>query len=154
MKLKLILSALTILVILSGCAGLPFGQGPAATTTPNTTADTSLQREKKQQQLLAAADQIADRLREGELTRLQAADALNRQRLKIVGANPIDDEVFARYRELIAKVQAGRLSQTDLRQRLKQKLDSLNAQPWQTRQSTPPLFTHFLLKTIYGQTAR
>ena len=57
-------------------------------------------------------------------------------------------------RELIAKVQAGRLSQTDLRQRLKQKLDSLNAQPWQTRQSTPPLFTHFLLKTIYGQTAR
>lgn len=130
------------------------GQGPAATTTPNTTADTSLQSEKKQQQLLAAADQIADRLREGELTRLQAADALNRQRLKIVGANPIDDEVFARYRELIAKVQAGRLSQTDLRQRLKQKLDSLNAQPWQTRQSTPPLFTHFLLKTIYGQTAR
>jgi len=104
--------------------------------------------------LLAAADQIADRLREGELTRLQAAEALNQQRLKIVGANPIDDEVFARYRELIAKVQAGRLSQTDLRQRLKQKLDSVNAQPWQTRQSTPPLFTHFLLKTIYGQTAR
>ena len=154
MKLKLILSALTILVILSGCAGLPFGQGPSSMTTPNTTTDTSLQREQKQQQLLAAADQIADRLREGELTRLQAAEALNQQRLKIVGANPIDDEVFARYHELIAKVQAGRLSQTDLRQRLKQKLDSVNAQPWQTRQSTPPLFTHFLLKTIYGQTAR
>lgn len=154
MKPRVVLSTLTILVILSGCAGLPFGQGSLSTTTPNATTDTSLQREKKQQQLLAAADQIADRLREGELTRLQAADALNRQRLKIVGANPIDDEVFARYRELIAKVQAGRLSQTDLRQRLKQKLDSLNAQPWQTRQSTPPLFTHFLLKTIYGQTAR
>lgn len=154
MKLSSLGTLLAFLLILSGCAGLPFGQGPAATTTPNATTDTSLQREKKQQQLLAAADQIADRLREGELTRLQAADALNRQRLKIVGANPIDDEVFARYRELIAKVQAGRLSQTDLRQRLKQKLDSLNAQPWQTRQSTPPLFTHFLLKTIYGQTAR
>ena len=154
MKLSSIGTLLAFLLILSGCAGLPFGQGALSTTTPNTTTDTPLQREQKQQQLLAAADQIADRLREGELTRLQAAEALNQQRLKIVGANPIDDEVFARYRELIAKVQAGRLSQTDLRQRLKQKLNSVNAQPWQTRQSTPPLFTHFLLKTIYGQTAR
>ncbi|MBP9527797.1 MAG: hypothetical protein KBE25_00875 [Laribacter sp.] len=100
---------------LGACAGL--NSSPAVPVIANTPVlqQPASQAASMQQAFLDEANAIADRVRAGKLTRLEAADALNRERLRLFGPNAIDDAVFTVYRQETAKLERGMTTQADLR---------------------------------------
>lgn len=107
--------------------------------------------EKLQAELLAASDRISQRVAAGELNRLEAVDELNLARLDLVGENNLDNEVFRFYRDLTAQVQQGTLSAASLRSQMQMKLQQIRESRRVHYQNQPPVFTNFLLQTIYQQ---
>lgn len=106
----------------------------------------------EEEQLLAEAGALASQVGNGQLTRLQAADRLDRKRQALVGRNAIDDAVFKVYREQTVRLQRGQIAQADLRARLIRELDRAR-RDWNA--ISPPLrpnaaFTRFLIR-IYDQ---
>jgi flagellar motor component MotA len=63
--------------------------------------------------LLKEANRLADKVKNGGMSRVAAADQLNVYRLRLVGANQVDDNCFAMYRYLAVQRDAGQLSQEE-----------------------------------------
>lgn len=148
---KGMIGALACSVLLSGCAGMDISlpkilKAPAPTTSAPTVDAKGIQLE-----LFEASRELTNRVLNGELNRLQAVDELNLLRLDLVGENNIDHEVFTLYRELTKNVHFGKMKQADLRQVLQHRLDSIRASGRVNHQAMPPIFTNFLLETIYQQ---
>lgn len=96
------------------------------------------------------AHRLADRVARGELTRLQAADALNQYRLRLVGANRVDDSTFAAYRHLVQQRDQGLLSAEDSQARMAARLQFWQRRwPRLPRRPADPAFTNFLMQ-LYG----
>lgn len=100
--------------------------------------------------LLKEANRLADKVKNGGMTRVAAADQLNVYRLRLVGANPVDDNCFAMYRYLAVQRDAGQLSQEESQSRMEMRLREW-LRRWPKMQPKPPqpVFTNFLLK-LYG----
>jgi hypothetical protein len=77
-------------------------------------------------------------------------DQLNVYRLRLVGANQVDDNCFAMYRYLAVQRDAGQLSQKESQSRMEMRLREW-LRRWPKMQPKPPqpVFTNFLLK-LYG----
>jgi len=100
--------------------------------------------------MLSEANRMAERVKAGELTRVQAADQLNAYRLRNVGHNPVDDDVFATYRQITVQREANQISQEESQARMDAKLrDTLRRWPKLKAKPANPAFTNFLLK-VYG----
>ncbi|WP_242673557.1 hypothetical protein [Aquitalea sp. USM4] len=100
--------------------------------------------------LLKEANRLADKVKNGGMTRVAAADQLNAYRLRLVGANQVDDNCFAMYRYLAVQRDAGQLSQEESQSRMEMRLREW-LRRWPKMQPKPPqpVFTNFLLK-LYG----
>jgi hypothetical protein len=123
-KFEPIVLVLFVLAMLTGCGATrpPLPAAPANGTAVIT---------GKGSQLLAEANLLADKVKHGEITRLAAADQLNRVRLRLVGANRVDDAVFASYRSLVRRRDEGAITQPVFQEKMKQTL-----QMWQRRWPT------------------
>ena len=118
---------------------------PAKSRPPGTPAVNG-----KTDALLREANRLADKVKSGELTRLAAADQLGAFRLKVVGANPVDDNTFAMYRYLTVEREAGRIDQDTFRAKMDERLrEWMRRWPKLNPKPAEPAFTNFLLK-LYG----
>jgi hypothetical protein len=133
------------LMLLSGCGTMK--QWPA----PVESAHGSVApRPDKTRILFDEANQLADQVKNGELTRLQAADRLNQLRLRLVGPNKVDDATFATYRYLAAQRDAGAITSQASQSRMEMTLrDWQQRWPLLARHPADPAFTNFLLQ-LYG----
>lgn len=146
--MRLILVGMLVLS-LTGCGMLKFKTPPAPVETLTQTDAAKTLAQQQQSELLTEANTLADRLRTGELTRLEVVDGLNAKRLAIAGANAMDDEIFRLYRGLTAKVQEGTLTQSQLRAQMIKRLEQARTRYTRTKPAYIPVFTNFLMQ-IYG----
>lgn len=137
-------------VLLSGCSLLQQAPAPQSGMRPAHPPVTPSVSESKVEQLLKEANRLAGKVKTGELNRVAAADQLNTYRLRLIGANLVDDNNFAMYRYLAVERDAGRLSQEESQARMEMRLREW-LRRWPKMQPKPPqpVFTNFLLK-LYG----
>jgi hypothetical protein len=137
-------------VMLSACSLLQQAPAPQGSTRPARQPATPAAPETKVDQLLKEANRLAGKVKAGELGRVAAADQLNAYRLRLIGANQVDDNNFAMYRYLAVERDAGRLSQEESQARMEMRLREW-LRRWPKMQPKPPqpVFTNFLLK-LYG----
>ena len=142
------------LFILSFCAALTACgalKQPAAVVEsgqpPTTNRSRAPVRVDKVNLLLREANRLADRVQTGELTRVAAADQLNAYRLRLVGANRVDDSTFATYRYLAHERDAGTMTQEETHAHMEIKLrDWQRLWPSLKKRPADPAFTNFLLR--------
>jgi len=130
--------------LLSGCAGFPhFGVSTGQQARPKPLHQ---HRANDSAAILGEANRLATLVREGEMTRIEAADQLNRYRLARVGHNFVDDNTYATYRSLTVAREKNQITQDEFQSRM---LDRL--QEWQlrwpklTQRPANPAFTNFLM---------
>ena len=151
MKRQLI--AFSLLGSLTACSalqqlGAPVHSGTAASSRPAQQA--APRAADKVDQLLAEANRLADQVKSGALTRTAAADQMGAARLRIAGANPVDNDNFAVYRQLTVEREAGRIDSDAFRSRLELHLrEWMRRWPKYSPKPADPAFTNFLLK-LYG----
>jgi hypothetical protein len=146
LKFNAIVFAYASSVLLSGCGALNklISPPPAPVSAPAPVPAS------KSSQLLNEANRLAEKVKRGEMTRLAAADQLNRIRLHLVGGNQVDDAVFASYRTLARRRDEGSISQPVFQSRMKKTLLQWQ-QRWPTlaRRPADPAFTNLLMQ-LYG----
>ncbi|WP_233163840.1 hypothetical protein [Chromobacterium sp. ASV23] len=148
--MKRLIIGLTVLGGLTACGSLqqiaaPVHPGGGAASTSTVRPASS-----KVDQLLDEANRLADRVKSGELTRTAAADQLGAARLRIAGANAVDNDNFAIYRQLTVEREAGRIDSDAFRARLEAHLrEWMRRWPKYTPKPADPAFSNFLLK-LYG----
>ena len=135
---KLLMAVL--LAALAGCANLPQLFPSSQSSSPargNNAADA----------LLAEADRLADRVGKGELTRVQAAEKLGETRIKLVGRNLVDDDVYRLYYQIAQLRDAGKIDGDAARKQMEDRLRYWQRR-WPGLQSKPanPAFTQFMFK--------
>lgn len=140
---KTTLLAALVAATLSACTvvQLPgLGQPSAPASSPQADADA----------ILNEANRLALKVRDGELDKVEAADALNAFRLKRVGRNPVDDDTFATYRAVTVARESGRLSAQAAQARMRAKLAEWQ-RGWQSMPNRPrnPAFTNYLMR-VFG----
>lgn len=91
------------------------------------------------------ANELSIRVGQGEITKVQAAQLLNDYRIKLVGHNSVDDNVYAVYLRAATQSQSGQIT-TDQSKRLIQNTLSGWSQRWPNMNNKPsnPAFTNFL----------
>lgn len=147
---RLLLPAVCALM-LSACAHQDLSHFARQFVPRPTPAVPQIDAAQLQAELLAASNRISQRVAAGELNRLEAVDELNLARLDLVGENNLDNEVFTFYRDLTAQLQRGELSAESLRSQMLMKLQQIRESRRVHYQTQPPVFTNFLLQTIYSQ---
>ena len=138
-----LLACLFAATSLSGCMTLPAPEPEKPIENPFSHAE---------DKLLMEANALAEKVKSGELTRVQAADVLNTKRLGMTMPSPIDDEVFRTYRRLTVQLEQGKITQEKLRASLINKLESVRKGYLAAgvKPVNPPTFTNMLLK-VYGR---
>ncbi len=125
---------LVLVFLLAGCA-----------------ASTSWRAESYQKPLQATARRLATQIKAGKLTKTQAADRLNRERLALVGHQPVDDRVFGFYRRLTVQRDHGVITSAQARFQMQRELLAVRKRYQRhgalLRQS--PAFTNFMM-SLYG----
>lgn len=128
---------LVIIALLAGCAT----QWPLLPDS----RETALQQE---------AERLAEQVKTRKITKTQAAGRLNIKRMELVGANPLDDEAFAFYRNIAEQRDQEKLTREEAQSRMKKKLGEMRARYRQVKadgKASPlPVFTNFLMK-LHGQ---
>ncbi|BBF84154.1 hypothetical protein DLM_0490 [Aquitalea magnusonii] len=141
---------LVLPVLLSACSLLQQAPAPQSSARPARPPLAPAVPDSKVEQLLREANRLAGKVKSGELNRVAAADQLNSYRLRLIGANPVDDNNFAMYRYLAVERDAGRLSQEESQARMEMRLrEWLRRWPKMQPKPSQPVFTNFLLK-LYG----
>lgn len=84
-----------------------------------------------------------------QLTKVQAAQHLDKFRLKLVGNNFIDDNVYKVYLRAVVESQAGKISTEQSKQIISAALSAWQ-QSWlkMDKKPTNPAFTNFLMQTM------
>ncbi|WP_174875765.1 hypothetical protein [Vogesella oryzae] len=131
-----------LLGALAGCANLPqfsFPSSAPASRTANA-ADA----------LLTEADRLADKVGRGEINRVDAAEKLGEMRIKLVGRNLVDDDVYRLYYQISQLRDAGKLDGDSARKQMEDRLKYWQRR-WPGLQNKPanPAFTQFMFK-VYG----
>lgn len=103
----------------------------------------------------AEAVRLNDQVGQGRLTKVQAAQNLNRFRLKLVGANPVDDDVYESYLRSAVDSQRGEITTEQSKKHIQSTLRGWQ-QRWPNMQYKPtnPAFTNFLMEVMGMQPLR
>lgn len=139
--MKVRLGLVVLLVSLAGCANFPgLAPGQQREEAPRRYGSNDILRE---------ADHLASRVKNGEITRVEAADQLNRFRLAHIGRNVVDDNTFALYRSLTVARERNQITQDASMSRMHARLIEWESR-WPTMNHRPanPAFTNFLM-TVY-----
>lgn len=92
---------------------------------------------------------LSDLVRAGKLTKVQAAQYINRYRLKEVGSNEVDDSIYEIYLRSAVDSQRGQISSDQAKVYLQQALAGWQ-QRWPSMHNKPanPAFTNALLEML------
>lgn len=95
------------------------------------------------------AQRLNDEVRQGKITKVQAAQYLNRYRLNLVGSNQIDDNMYEVYQKAALDSQRGVISPEQSKQVIVNALKGWQ-QRWHGMSNKPanPAFTNFLLSEV------
>ncbi len=148
--LKVLSRVAGLSLMLSACSLLQQPAAPQTTVRPARPVQAQPLPDSKADSLFKEANRLAGKVKSGELNRVAAADQLNVYRLRLIGANLVDDNSFAMYRYLAVERDAGRLTQEESQARMEMRLREW-LRRWPKLQPKPPapVFTNFLLK-LYG----
>lgn len=103
----------------------------------------------------AEALRLGIQVQNGDLTRVQAVQALNQYRLRIVGANPIDDSVYDVYLRAAVDSQRNVITREQSRTYLENTLQGwLKRWPSMDKKPNNPAFTNFLLEHLNMETLK
>lgn len=94
-------------------------------------------------------NRLSDQVRAGKMTKVQAAQYINRYRLEVVGHNEVDDSVYDVYLRSAVDSQRGQISSEQAKVYLQQTLSGWQ-QRWPTMRNKPtnPAFTNALLEML------
>lgn len=139
---------LTVILTLSACT-THYAVVPQTTTQP--TQPTHYQLAPSHwtdvAKLRAEAQRLGLLTRNGSLTKVQAAQHLNRLRIQLVGNNSIDDSVYEVYQRAAVDSQRGNISSAQSRSLVENALKGWQQRwPNMTNKPTNPAFTNFLLE--------
>lgn len=97
----------------------------------------------------AEAQRLGLHVAEKQLTKVQAAQYLNRFRLSLVGANPVDDDVYAVYQRAAVDSQRGAIDSAQSKALVESTLQGWR-QRWNKMPDRPanPAFTNFLMEVM------
>ncbi len=95
------------------------------------------------------AQRLANEVGAGKITKVQAAQYLNRYRLNLVGSNQIDDNMYEVYQKAALDSQRGVITQEQSKQAITNALLGWK-QRWNVMSNKPanPAFTNFLLEAM------
>lgn len=95
------------------------------------------------------ATRLSDQVSKGSLTKVQAAQLLNRFRVKLVGHNNVDDSVYDVYLRSAVDSQRGAITTQQSKLYIQNALKGWQ-QRWPSMQEKPdnPAFTNFLLEVM------
>lgn len=98
------------------------------------------------------ATRLNDQVGQKKITKVQAAQHLNRFRLKLVGSNPVDDSVYEVYLRSAVDSQRGAITSAQSKQYVQNALKGWQ-QRWPNMRSKPtnPAFTNFLMELMNMQ---
>lgn len=97
----------------------------------------------------AEATRLGTQIQSGQITKVQAAQMLNRYRRSVVGNNIVDDSVYAVYQQAAVDSQRGVITREQSRAYIENALRGWQ-QRWSNMHNKPtnPAFTNFLLETM------
>jgi hypothetical protein len=95
----------------------------------------------------AEAQRLGTQVRAGKMTKVQAAQYLNRYRLKLVGANSVDDSVYDVYLRAAVDSQSGKISPQQAKNYVENALKGWQQRwPHVRKKPSNPAFANFLLE--------
>ena len=149
--------AILLLGTLSACGSLPtlpWLQTPSVITSPTVRPAIPAQSTPvvppPEQQLFDEAKRLSAEVSRGALSRTAVADRLDEMRIRLVGRNAVDDDVFRVYRQVARNRDAGKISSAGAQQQMQARLIHWRDQ-WPKLSTKPakPAFTLFMLN-LYG----
>ncbi|MCP2040431.1 bacillopeptidase F (M6 metalloprotease family) [Neisseria sp. HSC-16F19] len=85
----------------------------------------------------------------GQITKVQAAQRLNQLRIKLVGRNVVDDDMYEIYLRSATRSQANKISSAQSKQFVQDGLRSWQQRwPHMTNKPANPAFTNFLMEAM------
>lgn len=97
----------------------------------------------------AEAQRLGAQVAEGKLTKVQAAQYLNKFRLGLVGSNPVDDNMYEIYQRAAVDSQRGVIDSAQSKAAIESALRGWQ-QRWASMNNKPnnPAFTNFLMEVM------
>ena len=143
---KLLVTCLICLGLLTACPGLriPY-TGKGDIESEGQKSPYGLQ----SHQILIEANRLAGLVSKNQLTRVQAAQALDRYRVDLVGHNAVDDALYATYLRVAVDRQNGRIDAQGAQNRMQSELEKWQGR-WVKLKNKPdnPAFTNFLMQVF------
>lgn len=103
----------------------------------------------------AEAQRLGMQIQNGEITRVQAAQALNQYRLRVAGANPVDDSVYDVYLRAAVDSQRKVITPQQSRAYVENALKGwVQRWPHMDKKPNNPAFTNFLLEHFGMETLK
>lgn len=142
---KIILIALAAFLV-AGC----LAKKPPPTASSIEVMPTKPAYSEDTKKILQEAGRLASLVSENTLTRVQAAQALDTYRIRLVGHNSVDDASFSTYLRNTIDRQNSKITPDESVARMEQNLKRLHAR-WNKMKNKPanPAFTNFLMQ-IFG----
>ena len=98
------------------------------------------------------ATRLSDQVGKGQITKVQAAQYLNRYRIQLVGKNPVDDNVYEVYLRAAVDSQRGAITTEQSKLYIQNALKGWQQRwPNMTNKPTNPAFTNFLMELMNMQ---
>ena len=98
------------------------------------------------------ATRLSDQVGKGQITKVQAAQYLNRYRIQLVGKNPVDDNVYEVYLRSAVDSQRGAITTEQSKLYIQNAIkDWQQRWPNMTNKPTNPAFTNFLMELMNMQ---
>ena len=141
---KIHLSAIIAALVLSACSAPHPASGVSGDRSGYTLAQ---QHWSDVTKIRAEARRIGAKVRDGQMTKVQAAQHLNRFRLRTSGSNIVDDSVYEVYLRSAVDNQRGNITAQQQRAYVENALKGWQ-QRWSSMHEKPnnPAFTNFLLE--------
>ncbi len=148
--MKKYLLSILLATILAGCSTVyippignkkPNNTQAAYSLSPNHWSDVAKLRDE--------ANRLAMRVGNGEITKVQAAQLLDKYRVSLVGRNSVDDSVYSVYLRSAVESQSGKITSQQSKDAIKNALTGWQ-QRWPNMQHKPnnPAFTNFLMEVM------
>lgn len=145
-----------MLAALGGCSSVyvpkivevPIKPTPS-TSTPSRTYSVAASHWSDVSKIRDEATRLSYQVSQGQLTKAQAAQYLNRFRINLVGRNPVDDDMYEIYLRSAVDSQRGAISTEQSKLFIQNALRGWQ-QRWPNMQNKPnnPAFTNFLMEVM------
>ncbi len=149
---------LTLLLagLITGCSSVYIpgtGGGKSPTSTSQESYTLAPQHWSDVAKIRDEANRLAMQVGRGDITKVQAAQLLDKYRVKLVGRNSVDDSVYSVYLRSAVESQSGKITSAQSKAAIQNALTGWQ-QRWPNMQHKPsnPAFTNFLMEVMNMKT--